>query len=155
MYMIRRRHTSDFARLALGAALGLSLGTSSLAQSATSHTSTKPTWPDNGVAQRMFPNGSTMFVDNDHGKLRAWVLSEAAGGENVEALDFFSGQRMKVKVDLEENGKQGQSFTDAKGGFHSTVGRCQVPCDSIVQRIWRFTAARDAIAQLRKQLGTT
>jgi hypothetical protein len=36
-----------------------------------------------------------------------------------------------------------------------TAATCQVPCDSIAQRIWRFTAARDAIAQLRKQLGTT
>lgn len=82
-----------------------------------------PAWPNDGIAQRMFPNGSTMFVENDHGKLCAWVLSETTGGKNVEALDFFSGQRMKVKADLEKDGRQDQSFTDAKGDFHSNVGR--------------------------------
>jgi hypothetical protein len=45
------------------------------------------------------------------------------GGENVEVMDFFSGEHIKVKVDLEEDGRQDQSFTDAKGVFHSTVGR--------------------------------
>lgn len=118
------RHACSSSYIALAAALQITLVGACLAQAATSpQTASKPVWPDNGVAQRMFPNGSTMFVDNDHGKLRAWVLSETTGGKDVEALDFFSGLRMKVKVDLEEDGRQDQSFTDAQGGFHSTVGR--------------------------------
>lgn len=117
------RNAFTFARLALGAVLGLAFGGVSIAQQVIEQAAPpKAVWPDNGIAQRVFSNGSTMFVDNDRGKLRAWVLSETTGSENVEALDFFSGQRMRVKVDLEEDGKQAQSFTDAKGDFHSTVG---------------------------------
>lgn len=83
----------------------------------------KPVWPDNGIAQRVFPNGSTMFVESEQGRLRAWVLSETTGSANVEALDFFSGQRLKVKVDLESDGRQEQSFTDAQGRDHFSIGR--------------------------------
>ncbi|WP_166669796.1 hypothetical protein [Rhodanobacter sp. TND4FH1] len=31
---------------------------------------------------------------------------------------------------------------------------CQVPCDPIEQRIWRFAAARDAMSQLISELRT-
>lgn len=116
------RYALSFARLALGGALGLMLGSTSMAQQATSQAASKPVWPNNGIAQRRFPDGFQMFVENDHGKLRAWVVSET-GGLYVEALDFFTGQRMKVKVDREEDERQDQSFTDAKGGYHSSVGR--------------------------------
>jgi hypothetical protein len=102
--------------------LALALTGASTTQAANNQPTSKPAWPDNGVAQRMLPNGATMFVENDHGKWHAWVLSQAIGGADVEALDFFSGQRMKVKVDLEDDGRQEQSFTDAKGGYHSSEG---------------------------------
>jgi hypothetical protein len=105
------------------AGVTLALNGASAAQVTGGQPAAKPVWPDNGIAQRQFPSGSTMFVENDHGQWRAWVLSEATGDADVEALDFFSGQRMKVKVDLEDDGRQDQSFTDAKGRFHSTAGR--------------------------------
>jgi hypothetical protein len=105
------------------AGVTLALTGASVAQAAGDQPAAKAVWPDNGIAQRQFPGGSTMFVENDHGQWRAWVLSEATGDADVEALDFFSGQRMKVKVDLEDDGRQDQSFTDAKGKFHSTAGR--------------------------------
>ncbi len=31
---------------------------------------------------------------------------------------------------------------------------CQVPCDHITQRVWRLSAARDAMNQLYQHLGT-
>ena len=103
-------------------ALGFAVANASAAQPTAGHAVPKPAWPDNGIAQRMLPNASMMFVENDHGKLRAWVVSEPPGGENEEALDFFSGQKMKVKVDREEDGHQEQSFTDSEGKFHSSIG---------------------------------
>ena len=33
--------------------------------------------------------------------------------------------------------------------------RCQVPCDSLAQRVWRLSAARDAMKQLYQHLGTS
>lgn len=78
----------------------------------------KPVWPDSGVAQRMFPNGGIMFVENDRGTWRAWVLQLKTSG-SVQALDFFSGKRMRVEVAREEDGKQESIFTDAKGVAHA------------------------------------
>jgi hypothetical protein len=101
----------------------LTLAGISVVQADGDSSATKPAWPNNGVAQRQFANGSTMFVENDHGQWRAWVLSGSAGSADVEALDFFTGQRMKVKADVEDDGRQDRSFTDAKGKFHSTSGR--------------------------------
>ncbi|WP_285404870.1 hypothetical protein [Luteibacter sp. ME-Dv--P-043b] len=80
-------------------------------------------WPASTVAQRAFPNGASMFVEDDHGKLRAWVLSESKGGAHVEAMDFFTGESMKVDVALEADGHQSASFTDAKGISHVAVGK--------------------------------
>ncbi len=34
------------------------------------------------------------------------------------------------------------------------MNRCQVPCDHISQRVWRLSAARDAMKQLYQHLGT-
>jgi|GEM_PF-4487599 len=102
-------------------ALGFAVANASAAQPTAGHAVPKPAWPDNGIAQRMLPNASMMFVENDHGKLRAWVVSEPPGGENEEALDFFSGQKMKVKVDREEDGHQEQSFKDSEGKSHSST----------------------------------
>ncbi|WP_235429754.1 hypothetical protein, partial [Xanthomonas sp. GPE 39] len=82
-------------------------------------TRSKPVWPDNGIAQRMLPNASMMFVENEHGKLRAWVVSEPPGGDNVEALDFFTGQKIKVKVAREKDGRQYVMFTDGNGILHA------------------------------------
>ncbi|UKR52812.1 hypothetical protein K4A87_01400 [Xanthomonas fragariae] len=107
----------------VGSVLGFVLANASAVQPTAGHAVPKPAWPDNGIAQRILPNAMTMFVENDHGKLRAWVVSEPAGGENVEALDFFSGQKMKVKVDREDDGHQEQSFTDPEGKFHSSIGQ--------------------------------
>ncbi|UKR53706.1 hypothetical protein K4A87_07525 [Xanthomonas fragariae] len=107
----------------VGSVLGFALANASAVQPTAGHAVPKPAWPDNGIAQRILPNAMTMFVENDHGKLRAWVVSEPAGEENVEALDFFSGQKMKVKVDREDDGHQEQSFTDPEGKFHSSIGQ--------------------------------
>lgn len=124
---MEKRMTSQFIRRRIsfsiaGLALSLAIVSVSFAKLETGHATPKQAWPDNGIAQRRFPNGSTMFVEDDKGKLRAWVLSETTGSKHVEALDFFSGERMKVEVNLEEDGRQNQSFTDAQGVFHTTVG---------------------------------
>lgn len=88
-----------------------------IAHAAGDNAATKPSWPNNGIAQRMFPMGNLMFVENDHGKWRAWVL-EAAPGDQVQAMDFFSGERIQVKVDVEDDGRQEPDFTDAGGVAH-------------------------------------
>jgi hypothetical protein len=82
-------------------------------------------WPDSGIAQRRFTAGAngTMFVEDDHGKLHAWVLSDYTklidhDHADATALDFFSGKVIKVKVDLTENGHQDQAFTDSDGRYH-------------------------------------
>lgn len=80
-------------------------------------------WPANGIAQRSFPNGLTLFVEDDHGTRRAWVVSDSPDRPNVEAMDFFTGERLKVKVELEDDGRQTQSFTDSRGINHVSVGR--------------------------------
>lgn len=87
--------------------------------------SAKPTWPDNGIAQRRFTAGAngTMFVENDHGKLHAWVLSDYTklidhDHADAQALDFFSGKVIKVKVVLEDDGHQSQAFIDSIGDIH-------------------------------------
>lgn len=90
----------------------------------------KPVWPNNGIAQRRIgavgPGGAgvgVMFVEDDHGTLRAWVVSDyikLLDNEHAtaNALDFFSGKVMPVKVDLTEDGHEDQAFTDAHGGYH-------------------------------------
>jgi hypothetical protein len=44
-------------------------------------------WPDNGIAQRKFPDGDVMFVENDRGRLRERVLSSPQRCIDTEALD--------------------------------------------------------------------
>ena len=80
-------------------------------------------WPASPTAQRSFPHGSTMFVEDDHGKLRAWILSETRGGSHVEAMDFFTGDRFSASVALEADGHQTAAFTDAKGVTHVAAGK--------------------------------
>ena len=81
-------------------------------------TPTRPSWPDNGIAQRQLPDAGLMFVEDDHGTLHAWVL-ENAGGSRVRALDFFSGRQVEAKVRLEGGGGQDTGFTGPDGKFHS------------------------------------
>lgn len=85
----------------------------------------KPLWPDNGIAQRRFHGGGVMFVEDDHGKQRAWVLSTYTQSAQIdhdhawaEALDFFSGKIIKVKVDLTDDGHEDNAFTDSNGAYH-------------------------------------
>lgn len=85
----------------------------------------KPSWPDNGIAQRRFKGGGVMFVEDDHGKRRAWVLSDYDKPAQIdhdhawaEALDFFSGKILKVKVDLTDDGHEDRAFTDSSGAYH-------------------------------------
>jgi hypothetical protein len=85
--------------------------------------SVKPMWPDNGIAQRRFKDGGVMFVEDDHGTRRAWVLSNFGRRIDTEhgwaeALDFFSGKVMKVKVGLTEDGHESRVFTAPDGTFH-------------------------------------
>lgn len=81
-----------------------------------------PVWPDNGVAQRRFPGAFNMFVENDHGKWHAWVMS-GLGAHDAKALDFFSGEVMKVTAQLDEDTQQQDfSFTDATGHDHFPGG---------------------------------
>ena len=93
--------------------VGLILGTATAAE-----TSTRPSWPDNGIAQRELPDAGLMFVENDHGTLHAWVLEDATG-PRVRALDFFSGRQVEAKVELEDDGHQDTAFTSPDGKFHS------------------------------------
>lgn len=85
----------------------------------------KPLWPDNGIAQRGFKGGGVMFVEDDHGTRRAWVLSDYDKPAQIdhdhawaEALDFFSGKVIKVKVDLTDDGHEDNAFTDSNGAYH-------------------------------------
>lgn len=81
-----------------------------------------PVWPDNGVAQRRFPGAFNMFVENDHGKWHAWVMS-GLGAHDAKALDFFSGKVRKVTAQLDEDTQQQDfSFTDAAGNDHFPRG---------------------------------
>lgn len=89
--------------------------------------SAKPAWPDNGIAQRKFHGdvlaGGIMFVEDDQGKRHAWVLTypmKAINDKHVwaEALDFFSGKIMRVKVELSDDGHEDQAFTAPDGGYH-------------------------------------
>ncbi|WP_158880054.1 hypothetical protein [Rhodanobacter sp. L36] len=106
-----------FASIALGTALGLTLGTAGMAHTATGQAASKPAWPDNGVAQRMFPGAYSLFVENDHGKWRAWAIN--GDGADAQALDFFSGETLRVKTEpLDNTRQQVQSFVDTKGGVH-------------------------------------
>lgn len=93
----------------------------------TAKPSEKPSWPDNGIAQRKFLGnvlvGGTMFVENDHGTRHAWVLTyptKTIDDEHVwaEALDFFSGKIMQVKVELTDDGHEDQAFTAPDGRYH-------------------------------------
>ena len=84
----------------------------------TAELSTKPSWPDNGIAQRELPSAGLMFVENDHGTLHAWVLEDATG-PRVRALDFFSGRQVDARVELEDDGHQDTAFTGPDGKFHS------------------------------------
>lgn len=116
-----RRHACNLApRLVVSIALAVMLRGVATAQQPNSQAAPKPKWPDNGVAQRTFPNGSTMFVENDHGKWRVWVLSQSQD-ENIEALDFFSGEHLKVKVKYDSAGYQEEEFVDAKGRVHKAA----------------------------------
>ena len=110
----------------------LSLSTASLAGTPTNaHSSAPPpakqaaphpVWPDNGIAQRRFPGAFNMFVENDHGKWHAWVMS-GLGAHDAKALDFFSGKVMKVTAQLdEETQQQDFSFTDGRGHDHFPRG---------------------------------
>lgn len=132
--------TSSIVRLAALAALGLlatachatgrgappvSAPASAPAASSSSPAQAKPLWPDNGIAQRRFDAGGnmTMFVEDDHGVRRAWVVSSFAERIDSEhgwakALDFFSGKVIKVKVGLTEDGHEDQVFTAPDGTFH-------------------------------------
>ena len=132
--------TSSMVRLAGLAALGLlatachatgrgappvSAPASAPAASSSSPAQAKPLWPDNGIAQRRFDAGGnmTMFVEDDHGVRRAWVVSSFAERIDSEhgwakALDFFSGKVIKVKVDLIEDGHEDRAFTDSEGRYH-------------------------------------
>lgn len=88
------------------------------APSAATQVSALPAWPRNGIAQRRF-DGGVMFVETDHGKLHAWVLSMPLDDKaSVEALDFFSGKVMKVKGQWNDEGRQDASFTDPNGKYH-------------------------------------
>ncbi|MET0256108.1 MAG: hypothetical protein ABW193_09935 [Luteibacter sp.] len=112
---IRLSALCSFAAMAMGTLLPPA--------SAANEAPLKIEWPANGIAQRMFPDGSTMFVETDRGTLRAWVMSETHGGAKVEAMDFFSGERRKVKVELEDDGRPSQGFTDDKGVAHVGMGQ--------------------------------
>ena len=102
----------------VGSALGFAVANASAAQPTAGHAVPKPAWPDNGIAQRMFPNGSTMFVEKENGKWHAWII-ELKRGSYVQAMDFFSGDQLRVRVRLMENGMQDFSFTDARGKIHA------------------------------------
>ncbi|MFA0925084.1 hypothetical protein [Xanthomonas fragariae] len=103
----------------VGSALGLALANASMAQPKASQKATsKPAWPNNGIAQRTFPHGSIMFVEKENGKWHAWIL-ELKKGDYVQAIDFFSGNQMRVKVKLMEDGTQDFAFTDASGKIHA------------------------------------
>lgn len=117
---------------AAGLAALLSLSTASLAgtpanarssaQTPAGQSAPHPEWPDNGVAQRRFPGAFNMFVENDHGKWHAWVMS-GLGAHDARALDFFSGKEMKVTAQLDEDTQQQDfSFTDAAGNDHFPRG---------------------------------
>jgi hypothetical protein len=95
---------------------------------------TKPLWPDDGVAQRRFKGGGVMFVEDDHDTRRAWVLSIYDKPAQIdhdhawaEALDFFSGKVIKVKVVLEEDGSEDQAFIDSTGDVHVYTTDPQYP----------------------------
>jgi hypothetical protein len=63
-----------------------------------------------------------MFVENDHGKWHAWVMS-GLGAHDAKALDFFSGKVMKVTAQLDEDTQQQDfAFTDAAGHDHFPRG---------------------------------
>ncbi|RDS81031.1 hypothetical protein [Dyella psychrodurans] len=115
-----RRLMSRIGFLAVGLGLALIVGGTGAAQSVSNEARPKPVWPGNGIAQREFPNGSNMFVENDHGTWRIWVL-ELVNGDYVQALDFFSGECMRVKVKFSPDGEQDFAFTDAKGKFHTAT----------------------------------
>lgn len=77
---------------------------------------TMPVWPNNGIAQREFV-GNQMFVENDRGIWRAWVLS-MSDNEKGEALDFFSGKRQRVTLKYYRDGHPAPEFVDARGRRH-------------------------------------
>jgi hypothetical protein len=87
------------------------------AQPSKGQPASKPIWPNNGIAQRRFPGGYNMFVENDHGHWHAWVMNGI--GAKAQALDFFSGKIIRVEADLLDNGQQDAAFTDSNGKFHN------------------------------------
>jgi hypothetical protein len=81
--------------------------------------SAKPVWPHIDVAQREF-EGSQMFVENDKGVWRAWVLSQS-DDERGDVMDFFSGERQQVQLRYYKDGHQKDEFVDARGHVHRNV----------------------------------
>ena len=75
-----------------------------------------PVWPNNDIAQRDF-YGEQMFVENDKGKWRAWVLS-LSDNDKGEVLDFFSGKKQQVKLKYSEDGRVAPEFVDSAGRLH-------------------------------------
>lgn len=99
--------------------------TEAATQTSSAQPPAKPLWPDNGLAQRRFKGGGVMFVEDDHGTRRAWVLSLYNKPAQIdhdhawaEALDFFSGKIIEVKVDLTDDGHEDRAFMDSSGAYH-------------------------------------
>lgn len=85
--------------------------------------STKPAWPDSGIAQQTTGRGTgPMFMENDDGHWHAWVLYGYGSNKDpskVMALDFFTSKTMPVKEDLiGERQDPIPAFTDAQGHYH-------------------------------------
>jgi hypothetical protein len=118
MHRIQRRGTPR----ALSCALGMVLAITGVSVAWAAKDQTPgPVWPDNGIAQRMLPGAYTMFVEHDsHGQWHAWVMN---GEEDAQALDFFSGEVLHVKAEMDDHGQQARFFTDASGEAHGTLDK--------------------------------
>jgi hypothetical protein len=76
-------------------------------------------WPDNGIAQRQFPDAYSMFVENDRGHWHAWVLSGGGLDRHTKALEFFSGNIVAATVEIDpETREQEPSFAGHGGIVH-------------------------------------
>ena len=91
----------------------------------------KVAWPDNGIAQRRLEGGFNynMFVENDNGTWRAWIMSDMSGHTpktraRAKALDFFSGKQQMVRASVDDESKQQEpGFTDSNGNIHGPHDR--------------------------------
>lgn len=72
-----------------------------------------PTWPKIETALRQFP-GEQMFIDRKGGRWAAWVVSVPSGNQ-AEAMEFFTGQRMTVTFEAIETLPRTYRIIDPQG----------------------------------------